>query len=117
MILTDFIQYLEIERDSCLAQADTLASDDRRDEANMLKIRANIFDVFTVVSRTAEKHFPQNQIDFIKNRMETIPTAWKASLTVAEKENEYVKIATERIKLQAMNEISQKFNGFLGGKQ
>lgn len=110
MTITEFIQYLEAEHKTCTAQAETLAADDRRDEANMQKIRANIFDVFTVVSKTAEKRFPQNPLGFIKERIETIPTAWKQSLAAAEERNEYNKAATERIKLQAMDEIRQKFN-------
>lgn len=117
MTLTNFIQYLEAERDNCLLQANTLADDERRDESNMLKIRANIFDVFAIVSQTAEKRFPQNRIGFIKDKIETIPAAWKAALTAAEKQNAQDKITAERIKLQAMMEISQQFNEVLGESQ
>lgn len=107
--IAPFIQYLESEKEACLMKADTLIKDSCKDEADMSKIRANIFDIMATVSRTAENRFPQNAISFIKEKINTIPESWKESLMLAEKHGNHTKVMIERIKLQAIAEINEVF--------
>lgn len=111
--ITQFIQYLESEKEACLMKSNVLIKDNCRNEADMMKIRANIFDIITTVSRTAEKRFPQNSISFMKEKIESIPKGWKESLSVAEKHGDHAKVMIEQLKLQAIAEINEKFSNIL----
>lgn len=104
-----FIRYLEREKEACLLKADTLERDGRQDESTMAKIRANIFDMMAAVSQAAKIRVPQEPASFIQEKIESIPRAWKESLSAAEAHGDYTKVAIERVKLTAMAEISEKF--------
>ena len=115
--IPQLIQYLESEKRTGLAAAEALAEDGRRDEANMARIRANIFDVMAAVSRTAQEKFPQNAAGFIREKMGEIPRNWSESLAAAERHGDHIKAMTERIKLQAMAEITAKYTDMAEGEQ
>lgn len=107
--IQQFIKYLKCEKENCLQKSDALIKDHRKDEADMLKIRANIFDIITTISKTALNRFPQDSISFIKEKINTIPSSWKKSLKLAEKNEDHAKIEIEHIKLQAIEEIDEAF--------
>lgn len=104
-----FRTYMETEKNSCLMRAETLVKDSRQDEANMEKIRANVFDIFNTVSGAAVMRFPENAKSFLLNKMETIPQAWETSKATAQEHGDYTKALIEEIKLQAISEIKEKF--------
>lgn len=111
--ITQFIQCLEADKESSLLQAEILTKTDRKDEADMAKICANIFDIMIAAAHAAEKQLPQSAISFIEEKMETIPKAWQESMSAAEKHNDHQKAAIERIKLQTIAEINEKFTDIL----
>ena len=111
--LNEFIEYLNAEKKDCLAKAGELENNTRRDEAIMLKIRANVFGIFVAVTQTAEKGDPDNPAGFVREKIESIPGAWTESLAEAERHNDYVKIMNERIKLETIAAISENFDSIL----
>lgn len=111
--IAQFIQCLEADKESCLLKAEALTENDRKDEADMAKICANIFGIMIAVAHAAEKQSPQSAISFIEEKMETIPKAWQESLLAAEKYNDHLKAAIERVKLRTIGEISEKFTNIL----
>ena len=110
-----FMKQLECEKESCLKEAVMLARDNRHDESVMVKVRANVFDIFIAVSQTAGKQFPQTDIavQFINDRVNDIPDVWRKSLILAEANGDYVKAENERIKLEAMDEIKSIFQSII----
>ena len=114
--LSQFIQYLGKEKEAHLSEANRLAKDNMQDEATMARIRANMFEIMTQISRAAEKHTtPQSTFHFIKERIAQIPTEWKKSLAAAEQHGDHTKVAIEHIKLNTMAEIERELNNIFGG--
>ena len=111
--INKFIEYLNAEKKDCLAKAGELENDTRRDEAIMAKIRANVYGIFVAVTQTSEKGDPDNPVGFIREKFESIPEAWKESLAEAERHNDYVKTMNERVKLETLAAISEKFENIL----
>jgi len=106
---TQFTVYLQTEQKFYFRKAGELARENRKDEAKMAKIRANVFGIFANVIQTAESEFPENELSFVREQIEKIPGAWQESLSAAELHNDYVKVMNERIKLDAIIEIKKNF--------
>jgi len=104
-----FIELLESQKKDCLSKASGLAQDNRQDEADMQKIRANVFGIFTALSRTAKERFPGNQATFIQEQITKISQTWEESLLTAESHGDPVNTMKERIKLDAITEISELY--------
>lgn len=105
---------LEKEKAACIASAEALAKDGRRDDANMKQIRGNIFGIFLSLSGAAERKFPNDVKSFLSDKIDTIPEAWVASLTTAQEHGDYAKAAVEEVKLAAIGEIKAEFSGVWG---
>ena len=103
-----FIDYLQSEQESRLNQADALTADHRLDEANMAKIRANVFGIFATVSQKVG-------VSLIQEQIETIPEAWRESLSAAERYGDHTKAMIERIKLEAIAEIGETYARLMEG--
>jgi len=91
-----FINYLQREKMQSLGQAQTLANDNRQDEAIMAKIRANVFGIFETTAKGGHN---------VQKLLEVIPKPWEESLEQAKATNDHIKITQEQIKLQAIAEI------------
>jgi len=100
-----FTGFLESEKEDCLSKANGLAKDNRQDEADMQKIRANVFGIFATLSRTAEERFPDSQAQFLREQIEKISRAWEESLSAAESRGDPINAMKERVKLDAIAEI------------
>ena len=95
----------------CNKRREQLLADDRSDEANFEKIRANVFDIFRTILSVAEKTGKNESAvkRFFLSRAEQIPAAWRASLEQAQKHEDTVKVRIESIKLKAKDEIISTF--------
>lgn len=93
-----------------------LAEDDRRDEANFEKVRANVFDIFkTILSVAVKLHgddMPKVK-DFFCTKADKIPESWSASYENAKKHDDAEKMCIEGIKLKAADEIKKEFERIL----
>ena len=89
-----------------------LNEDGRTDEAIFEKVKANIYDVFRTVLSVAVKT-GNGDADAVKTffvqRAEQIPASWSAALEKAKEHNDTVRMQTEQIKLDAINEIKEEF--------
>ena len=112
-----FIDYLEFQKSSCLNKADDLKRQDRQDEANLSKIRSNIFAVFISVANVAAKQFADNSNEFICNQIEKLTAEWKASLAEAKHFDDYIKTTQGHIKIDTADEIKAEFMRLLGEGQ
>lgn len=107
----EFFDFLDERKADTLQEVEKLIKEDRKDESNTLKAKANIYDIFKALWDAAEKasndkeSFKEN---FLK-KAATIPAAWEKSLEIAKQHNDVKKIVIEEAKLSAVKEIKEKF--------
>lgn len=102
--------YFESRIADCEARSQALTADQRFDEANMEKIRGNVYDIFrTVLDVAVKKEANETAAKaFFMARAEQIPAAWQESLAKAREHDDAVKERIELIKLEAIGEIKAK---------
>lgn len=93
-------------------------ADDRKDEANLEKIKINIYEIFKTLFINDIKQLQGKNLDNIKDinmyggyllRFDTIPVNWKKSLSMAKEHGDIVKQVIEECKLAVANELKEKF--------
>lgn len=94
----------------------TLEAQNRQDEANMAKIRLNIFSVFETVASADEKQ-SADWADFCRRyepRFDTLTAPWQARLGAAVRHSDTHTRFVEEIKLSTAQQIR---NAFLAAKE
>jgi molybdopterin converting factor small subunit len=109
--LTDFIRELETEKANILTQAEQLKADDRLDESNMEKVRANVYDIAVTLARTAQKSNQGDVLVFLREKLSGISDVWREALQEAKRRGDYVREAVERIKVSAVDKILNQLKG------
>ena len=108
----EFFAFLDNARQNALEEAETLTKDDRKDEGNILKAKANIYDIFKAIWNAADGMADDKESfrEAFRKKAEMIPSAWVTSLEKAKEHNDTHKILIEEAKLSAVSEIKEKFN-------
>ena len=104
-------QYFQSAIDDCKAKIACLTADCRADEAIFEKIRMNVFDIFRTVYTAGGKASGgsfEKQLDFLRRRLEEIPSSWQAALEAARSHGNSEKAHIEQLKLDTVAEIRQK---------
>lgn len=89
-----------------------LLADDRIDEAVFEKIKENVYDIFrTIVSVAAKtcKNDPEGIKQFFILKAQQIPANWATAYEKAKQNHDIIKMQTEKIKLDTIDEIQEKF--------
>lgn len=107
----EFETYLDEQIAACKQRSRLLAGDDRVDEGNFEKIRANVYEIFRTILSVAEKTYGKD--DFAKRRFlfqkaEQIPANWAASYERAKQNGDAEKMHIESLKLGAAREIRER---------
>ena len=107
--MNEFILYLNNSIEVAQKKEQELIATERKDEANLQKIRANIYDICrTVVQVVAkEKSGEALWIDFMK-RLDNISKSWAESYKKAKEHQDVEKILIEETKFQVLNEVKDK---------
>ena len=103
-----FESYLDEQIASCKQHSKQLAEDDRMDEANFEKVRANIYEIFKTILSVAERVCGNDNLAkrrFFLQKAEQIPTSWLTSYEKAKKNGDVEKMHIEKIKLDTIREI------------
>ena len=107
-----FLEFLDASIQLTQDKEKELILDDRKDDADHLKVKANIFNVFKTIfiAITSKEDLGEEEIklSFLK-KLETIPANWKTSYENAKAYNDVEKILIEEIKLLTVDEIQEKF--------
>lgn len=107
------MNFFESRIAECTKSEKELIMDERRDEANFEKIKANVFDIFKTVLTVAKKTCGDNaeavQCFFLK-KLETIPANWEAAYEKAQQHGDAEKMLIESIKLGAAQQIKAEFS-------
>jgi|LGVF01.2.fsa_nt_gb hypothetical protein len=104
---------------------DFLESEDRKDEANLERVKLNVLDIFKQmfdvsyrnVFNSRNKNDEAVKLSEFKNTYNefytNIPRNWYASLENAKKNNDFEKIAIEELKIETMEKIKNCFENCL----
>lgn len=104
--------WLDSRISDCGRRMKALLADDRADEANFEKIRANVYDIFRTILSVAVRTCKEEGIEvFFMSKLQQLPKSWEASYELAENHGDVEKMEIERIKLDAVREIREKFAG------
>jgi hypothetical protein len=102
---TELIKWLEAEKAACLSNAERLKADDRRDESNLEKVRANVYDIAVTLARTARDG---SGFVFLKEKLTNIASVWRKALQEAKQRRDFERETVERIKVTAAEKIIKK---------
>ena len=96
--------------------AATLAAEDRRDDANLEKIRGNVYGIFVSVLQAGEKQSSDDAARraFFEGNLERIPSGWRVARVKAEERGDPVRLVQEDVKLAAIDEVWQLFHELWG---
>lgn len=107
-----FFAFLEEQKENTMKEVQRLIGDERKDESNTLKAKANIYDIFEAIWNASEQ-MADSDDSFRKifmQKAEMIPGQWRASLENAKAHNDTRKIMIEESKLEAVDEIMKCFD-------
>lgn len=107
-----FESYLEERIAACRRRSRLLAEDDRVDEGNFEKVRANVYEIFKTVFSAAEKVCGGDDAArraFFLQKTEQIPAGWAVSYEKAGQNGDTGKMHTEAIKLDTVREIRETY--------
>ena len=111
--MEQFLDYIKESIEKANKEEQSLIAQDRKDEANLMKIRANIYGIcqtiYEVVSKTNSGEALKEE--YLK-KLTVIPQNWKASYDKAKEHNDVEKILIEEIKLDLIEEVKKKFQEY-----
>lgn len=105
-----FAAYLEERAAACHRRGELLAGDDRVDEGNFEKVRANVYEIFKTILSVGERLYGEDgeaQKRFFRERAEEIPASWADSYEKARANGDVEKMHIESVKLDAIREIKE----------
>ena len=103
-----FESYLDEQITACKQRGNLLAADDRIDEGNFEKIRANVYEIFKSILSVAERVCGKDDLAkraFFLQKAEQIPTSWTDSYEKARQNGDIEKMQIESLKLDTIQEI------------
>lgn len=106
-----FIEYIEESINALNREEEELTSGERKDEANFVKIRINIYGIarsfYDVVKKSSA---PDSIAQEFKRRIGKPAQSWRASYEKAKEHNDVEKCVIEEIKLKTLEDIIKKIN-------
>lgn len=111
-----FVTYLQQEKKECQKREKQLIEDERKDEANLCKIEANIYDIFGTLYETAyreaEKRGEEGETARNTFLMKTklIPENWRLNYEKAKEHKDVEKILIEETKLKTVAKIMAEYH-------
>lgn len=118
--IEEFTNYLDQRTSSIQENALRLMADNRRDEADFEKIRANIFQIVKQVAKAIFKNSAQasqeesQRVSCLESRLILFQETWESFLKKAEEHGDDLKIVKEETKLEALAEIREAFQKIWG---
>lgn len=106
-----FLTYLKEEKAACVWKEQELIQDERKDEANLVRVQMNIYDIFGALFNASVKEITEEGMvrEVFGKKAETIPSTWKQSLELAKAHDDVKKIVIEETKLKEAKKIWDAF--------
>lgn len=108
--MEQFTKYLKDAIENAQKIEKELIAAERKDEANLQKIRANVYGISESIFRVLSKTKTGKELteEFL-GRWSYLFTTWTASYEKAKEHNDTEKILVEEIKLEVHQEVKEKF--------
>ncbi|WP_026527882.1 hypothetical protein [Butyrivibrio sp. VCD2006] len=107
--INEFYAFLDGRKEQVLSEVKNLAADNRMDESNILKAKANIYDICKAVFGVASKGTSEDMVkDAFFSKFSNITGQWESSLEKAKAHDDTHKILIEEAKFSAVSEIKEK---------
>lgn len=108
--MNEFIMYLNNAIESAQNKEQELVASERKDEANLQKIKANIYGICRTVYEVLEKTKSGEELaEEYTRRLDNLPKNWVESYEKAKAHNDVEKILIEEIKLETLKAVKEKF--------
>lgn len=105
-----FINYIDECTEKLLQEEKKLAASDRKDEANLVKIRINVYGICKIYFETESKNKSGKELQEVyPQRLERLSEPWKISLEKAKEHEDTKKAVIEEIKLETLEDIKNHF--------
>lgn len=122
----DYLNFIKEKLTEYNQAAMDLKEEDRDDEANLFKVRANICNIFTTMLQATDQKVKDKKLkdeqesnqlfcrEYLKT-FEQIPASWRSRLEQAKKNNDSITVLTEETKLDTANLLKSEFITLTGG--
>ena len=105
-----FLKDLEQTAADLRQQANAFAADQRQDDADLTKIRANIYEICATIGNVVCKMTPEEQREAVyRKKMEELPRNWYTALEMAQAHGNAQRAAVEELKLEALADVLARF--------
>jgi len=92
-------------------EANSLAADSRQDEADLNKIRANIYEVCATIGGVVCKTAPEEERESLfRRKLEALPKNWLVALEAARDHGNAERAAVEELKLAALEDVMTRLS-------
>lgn len=107
-----FMNYLDQRTASVQKDTLRLIADDRRDEANFEKIRANIFQIVKSMLQASARMSQEEseRVRFLESKLALFQETWEGYLAKAKEHGDDLKVVQEQTRLEALAEIQDVFS-------
>lgn len=112
--MNEFIMYLNNAIENTEKKEQELIATERKDEANLQKIRANIYGICrTVFEVMAKVKSGEELTEEYAKKLDNLPKNWVESYEKAKVYNDVEKILIEETKLEVLREVKAKVSELL----
>lgn len=109
--MKEYLKYLEDSVEKLHCEEAELAATHRKDEANLMKIRINIYGICKTVFEAISRQEAGEQLkEKYLAKLEEISRNWEISREKAKQHEDVEKVVTETIKLETVEKIKERFN-------
>ncbi len=124
VIIKQYTDLLNDIKEKCKLKCNELTDDNRKDEADLEKIKLNIYDIFTSFIGVTKKQISAKKDiaedlkyeAFCSAYLQTfdkIPQSWRVKLEKAKENNAVIDIIIEETKLSAASELKNIFTDLI----
>ena len=108
--MNEFIKYLNQSIETAQKKEQELIITERKDEANLQKIRANIYGICLTIYEVVAKNKTGDELakEYL-NKLDNLPENWVKSYEKAKVHSDVEKILIEETKLEVLREVKEKF--------
>lgn len=108
-----FTEYIDKKIQDLKNEEMILEKEERKDEANFIKIKINICEICKILYYVSKKEAnAQNVKEFYLQKIEKLSLEWKASKEKAKEHNDIEKMTIEELKLEVLKDMKQKYMEF-----
>lgn len=110
-LCNSFLNMVEGKMNEVKTAEALLITEEKKDEANMERVRYNIYEVFTTICKAMRKTSKDKEsfCQRFLEKFDTIPSNWIDRLELAKKHEDAETILVEEIKLKVASELKNLF--------